>query len=631
MIMIAERSLERGVKPLNPEVSKDEIALVKAYSSLLKFTLTDLRLKSIKVSEKVEVRDASLYDNRRTLGLSGFGADSLAIVASSETPEGLSETGLPVATLLIVPKEDGLPLYIDRDNRTMWSDFFYVCEGGILKPIKTSQPIPIDGLYPMYDSKRDFDGLEEYLPMNARLFNTTNDKWRTREIFAEAGIRIPRGELITQGELSSAKERIEAIIQNNPNLKGLVIKGNGGSGGTLVKMFSIESPGEAEAYVRHLIDKGYDVIVEERILPLQAPIDQGYGVRLDGDRVDYNLRVLVTLGEEPQVIDSEIRYDLKGDSPINIHQGAHAVRSGEVLDPITMRDVNRIAKRATYSLWNATSDRRSNETGFVGIDIIVDDSGRPYVIEANSGAVGGFGTLCRLDRKPLTSIAEILIPSAEPFLFDNFQRRKNPGVLDKMPLHASDYTTLGFAFLSTKNFPKAEQYLTKALEINPVSTQLLINMATLNLFTKNYERALEYAQRAWETDPTDLYNTAVIADCFRRLGRYQEGIDFIDARIEEGKISDLIVCQRAALEIVMNSNEDEARKIIRKYRDIDHNEQFHRTAEFFVLANAYLALGRKLKAIPLIAKGYGSHGIWLSSGIIAILKEGLHQRRNRRK
>ncbi len=77
------------------------------------------------------------------------------------------------------------------------------------------------------------------------------------------------------------------------------------------------------------------------------------------------------------------------------------------------------------------------------------------------------------------------------------------------------YYVYGFLFLETKNFNKAEEYLKKALKINPISSRILLELSevykgqSLNKYFFYTTQALKYA-----------YYPQDIARCYRNLGFY---------------------------------------------------------------------------------------------------------------
>ena len=79
------------------------------------------------------------------------------------------------------------------------------------------------------------------------------------------------------------------------------------------------------------------------------------------------------------------------------------------------------------------------------------------------------------------------------------------------------YYVYGFLLLETKNYDKAEEYLKKAIKINPVSARIILELTeiykmhtyTLNEFVIRTNEALKYA-----------YYSQDIARCYRNLGHY---------------------------------------------------------------------------------------------------------------
>lgn len=79
------------------------------------------------------------------------------------------------------------------------------------------------------------------------------------------------------------------------------------------------------------------------------------------------------------------------------------------------------------------------------------------------------------------------------------------------------YYIYGFLLLETQQFDKAEEYLKKAIKINPVSSRIILELCEIyKLHTYNYNKYYMYASDAlkYAYYPTDL------GRCYRALGYY---------------------------------------------------------------------------------------------------------------
>lgn len=408
--------------------------------------LSDLHLRgflqgtkgiNMNISEGVMHADAEEYDGKLTLGLLGMDETCVAIAAATSKVIG-SEGEKPITPIIPVTTSKGLSLFRDRESGSLFTHIFWEYQKGkgfVLR--RTDEPIQLDGVISMYDN-RDLEGSEKYLNANTELYGITDDKQRTKEILRNVGIPVPEG---VYGEsLEDIHRFIDHLDGYFDTRNGFVVKGNTGSQGKFVKLFDPSQRDEAKQYASELFARGQQgVIIERRIIPIPSDVYEPMKkIRVAG-QTDYNIRVLTTISPNPQIIDSEVRFDKNGNSPVNIHQGARAVRIHRMIQVYDELEQIEQTSRDAMSALAREIGLTDTALGFVGFDIIVDKYGKAYVIEANSGAVGGIGTLTRLDRQPLASIASVLLPESRSFLENNHRNRiAPPDSLERYGMHRKD-------------------------------------------------------------------------------------------------------------------------------------------------------------------------------------------------
>lgn len=416
----------------------------------LRNTLFGLKLDAhIQVSETPEVRSAEWFANKKALGLVGTYETPVVILTSSED-RSIPLEQRQVCALYVTPTPEGSGLLVDDATGTVWTDSFWICEGGILKYIKPTQPVPLDGL------ERPSDSWREGIPYDkgVRLYEWVADqKYLTKGVLENNGIAVPKG----VGFLPENAGQVASIIDNfftaNPYIRDIVVKSNFDSGGTrvlLMKNTSHDLKMIAPMIERWISEYKWAFILEERIRPFPANRYVTGGRFAENGDVDYNFRVLVTIDREnPQVIDSEVRFRSQStdDNPVNIGLDAIAARVSELALPSELEEkVYKTAKEAVQAMAELTLDPGEMVLGYSGVDLIFDQNGDVYVFEVNGTRSGGLSTLCRLDGKPLESVHSRLIPAYIPKLTENYAKRVplKAVTLRRLPHNRSDIQILEY-------------------------------------------------------------------------------------------------------------------------------------------------------------------------------------------
>lgn len=482
-------------------LSLQETELVNSQALYLREQLESLSLNHLPVDNEPKFRNADFFAQRRTLAYTCLSDIPIAILASSGDKK-LDISPQPVSTILIVPTIEGSGMLVDDESNTLLTDSFWVCEDGSFKYIKPSRPIPVDGVNIAFDSEREDPVLNVLVKSSKELTNLAEDKKRTKEILASAGIPVPRGIFLTPEE-NNISEKIDAFLRTDPNMKGIALKGIYGARGDNVILFNIDEIDSLKEWAGKMIKDEITVIVEERIIPFsKIGLDhEKFGIDPTKE-IDYNFRVLVTLSSsETKIIDSEIRLAEKSNNPVNISQGAKAARTETYVDSDIINQIHKVAKEATQILCQQVTRDGQDLLGFAGVDVMLDQKGNAVVIEVNCGPVGGFSTLVRLDKQPLDSIKDILIPASLPFLEKMFARRTPVKYEDlrRLPHNKNDQVDLCNSYLRNEKLHEAQTIL-------------------LGLGNK-------YSDSAWVLP--------LLIKIANRLGLYDELLQYVDKRLEE--------------------------------------------------------------------------------------------------
>lgn len=480
----------------------------------------DLNLDGILVNSEPEMRDTGYFKTRKTLAFSGVNDYSVATVLSGGESSSLT-------IMLIMPTDTGSGILVDDTTKTIWTDSFWVLENGVFKYIRPTGPVPVDGLCAIFDLRRNDPIINTHTEANNILFALADDKQKTKEVLEKAGIRVPRGIFLMPGD--DIEKEIDLFIRTNSGMQGLVMKENHGSLGRGVSIFDMEEAGILKSRARRKIYSGFnapDLIIEERIIPPSEllAIDGA-----EGQEFDYNFRVITTLDRDnPQVVDAEIRYRQKDDfdKPVNLAIDASAARTTALKDNSLVEKAFITAREATKAICKEVLDPGEMVLGIAGVDLINRDD--IYGIEVNTGSVGGFSTLVKLDKKPLGTVKDILIPAFLPYLGDHFAKRADVGSgnLRRLPYNASDYLALYRTMRLVEDYETAAKVLLefgdKFPEDRGYIKYITGNLVYIGGMIGNLDIALDYIDKTLRQMPDNIDAITWKVFIMRQTKRYQE-------------------------------------------------------------------------------------------------------------
>ncbi len=450
------------------------------------------------------------FEGRLVLGLYGQDDESVAIFVSSV---GVAFGGKPIEVLLIPPALEG-PLVTDPEGRTLGTTMAYGFDGKQVYRIEAQGPIPLNGVNVLHEGQgsQGYEGPEAFLLNGPRLVSLTADKIATKMVLCEAGISTPPYRVLSGSGATLASDILDFIISTESD--GFAIKGNTGSGGANVRLFENDEVDSAEGYARSLLRHGNTVFIEKRINPVKWKEGR--------KRMDWNVRALVTLSSNPQWIDAEVRYDVRNGSPVNVCRGAKVAELGRARRKagIKIYDIKEVAIGAAKAIHDYMAAVGEHTNGFVGLDLIVDKEG-PHVIEANSGAVGGFASLIKLRKRPLRSVSALL-SSSGPFLEGNCSSHSEMNV----PIGPSGrgYAELSISLSGLGMREEALEAAAKVVESN--SRALLYGQIAQELdCLGRVEEAEELYTRAIGLDSTNPELIANLGGLLCNSGKYSESIE----------------------------------------------------------------------------------------------------------
>ncbi|MBI4147992.1 tetratricopeptide repeat protein [Candidatus Woesearchaeota archaeon] len=437
--------------------------------------------KTSHLRESLVLSDTDITDDSVALMISGAGA------VYNRTPVGL----------ILTPLLPNGNLLVDDCHQHVAARFFYEFHNGIITPTVARTPLPLDGINVQYSED---ERTEDWLPgiLNCpHVQHITNSKILTKEVLKREGLPLASCRVL-RSSIEACPKVLEHFLSEQ-GIQYFVIKAEHGSGGNQVRLFEQQQIGKAVAYARKLLDAGDQVLLEQRLEPLEWRTRKGI-IR------DWNIRAFVTLEEHPRWIDGLVRYDKRSCKPVNICQGAR-VEELETVAKITCADITAIkntALKATTALYKRVKDLGEEPYGFLGLDLMATCDG-VYVIEINDSAAGGFAELMEMRLQPLQTVADILLPACGAVLA---QRRKARLASPcqhyrSVPVQPKEHYDLGCIVNNSGHFPQAIRLYNRALAQKPDLHSALLGKGIAFENMKKYKQAITLLKRYAGAEPED--------------------------------------------------------------------------------------------------------------------------------
>jgi hypothetical protein len=463
--------------------------LVKLHTKNLRKGLKEIGLNYIKVGKTCLNKKSSDFENDINLGWLRYSSDVLSICVSSD---GIYENKKAVNNLIIpyMPEEY---LFVDNEAGAVGTNFFYKLNNNLLEPILTDKPVSLDLFNGQLGGLIDDNENISDILMNSKVVGEiTNDKIGCKKLLKKNGMKVPKHSTLnfTNNDYSNLVNQIREILKHN-NIDNFVLKPNMGSQGRGIYLFKKEEVLEASHFVNQVYDFYENLLIEERIEPLEWKIND--------KKIDWNIRALLSMEENPKFIDAEVRYQLYSHEPVNISYIAKPKEFDFVLKKVNA-NIDEIIKdniKAVKILYDDCIKSGKIPSGFVGTDTIISKEGT-YFLEINSGNSGGFGTLAKIRKKKNLNIKEKLMPNLIRAALKNKQKNNKK--------------------LNWENYPQ----------------NIFMQYDVIDQFDKikDYKSSLEYSQLALENHPNDWYLKDKVADSLIDNKLYSDCINFINKQID---------------------------------------------------------------------------------------------------
>ena len=139
-----------------------------------------------------------------------------------------------------------------------------------------------------------------------------------------------------------------------------------------------------------------------------------------------------------------------------------------------------------------------------------------------------------LKKNPTNPI--LLIGSGEIYLMTKQYDKASEAftkALELDPQNATVYQKLGNLEAERGDWTKANEYYQKAMELEPDNVDLAYNIGVGLYKQEQYAEAIPYFKKTVEADPTDLLTTRILGICYVQAEKNDEGIEFLEQAVQQ--------------------------------------------------------------------------------------------------
>jgi len=355
----------------------------------------------------------------------------------------------------------------------------------------------------------------------------------------EKGLPTPEHLALRPGiSHSEIKRRIKSFIRK---IKGchFVVKPADGSMGDNVRMFGPTESSEAGRHAEYILSNGGTVLIQKRVASKEW-IE-------NGKRMDWNIRLISTWDNDRPVVDPnmiEIRYKPFDSEPVNLAKGASPLSVWQFFERMGytkiekerfMKDLRDVIKPAMKKLLaelkkaNPGVDAYKLMPGLVGWDLIQDEHDRWFIIEANTGVVGGIQTLEKIFKNNPLKKGRAILPvlkyiSQVANLFYQYDIDDDSDALDlDISRDTELLSDIGLAY-SEIDPNKAALIFETITERDPDDAFGWYGLGLSLYYTGKYGRSEEAFRRAVARDGNDMESWANIGKVLSAEKRYEGAI-----------------------------------------------------------------------------------------------------------
>ncbi len=463
-----------------------------------------------------------------------------------------------------------------QEGRVYCSYAIFINKEGKLSYGKFETPLELHSSYHSDPESKDLEAIGFPLLTHSSTPELTEDKLKIKKLLGENGVPIPRGITVSKKDISGSDKKIKKIIQKallKWKREAFVIKPVDRSQGLGVRIF--ETFQDPKHHLEKLFISSEKALIEERIesfividdsrMPQDLnvrslvsfdeqgqPIVTALNIRMDsktknpvngaqgahsysfeyffkvfGLEKTFLEQVLGTLssfflekfGTFIEFIEDRVKINISLLGRVHTYLSENLpIKSQQ--KSFTPNQILKL-KRRIVALSKKTAQLIQNELkkedptisgGILGLDIMIDKKLNLYVLEANSGPVGGLiesveitnGNLAAV--KPIIKKLQYLSKQTTPTSKENIPKK------NFLTESAIAWQVLGGLYREDKLFAEAEFALKKALEIDPNDVSTLIWLGLVLMEQK--KDALAPFKKAVELDPINHNGVAVLADFY---------------------------------------------------------------------------------------------------------------------
>lgn len=176
------------------------------------------------------------------------------------------------------------------------------------------------------------------------------------------------------------------------------------------------------------------------------------------------------------------------------------------------------------------------------------------------------------------------------------------------PRYATTYHWYGIMVGRSGNYQGYLSLIQQALEIDPYSPVITLNMGAAQSLLGHFEAALPYFKKSIELDPSFAVGYAWIGITYERMNNYKGALPQLQKAVElSGRSSECL--GNLGYFYGKTGNKEEALKLIKE------NEDRYQagTGAAYNIARIYAGMGDKKKVLEWLEQDYHDHSTWINS------------------
>ena len=163
--------------------------------------------------------------------------------------------------------------------------------------------------------------------------------------------------------------------------------------------------------------------------------------------------------------------------------------------------------------------------------------------------------------------------------------------LEQHPKYTDGLEAMAELFISQGNWPQAEKYIKRAMDVDPLSANHYYTLAHINYYQKKFKEALELVERALYINPEFVLAYELKTLCLIWLNRRESFAQFISNHENAPR-------KRLYFEVLNEGKKNFPEEILKSWKDVAEDKSQMVPYELFILANS----NHKKEALDLLKK-----------------------------